>query len=63
MNTDLRKFDSRFVVGTTRVKVEGANEFRHIKNIHETRKWIEVKGLEGSFQRGHIVQFTNKSEN
>lgn len=56
----MKKFNKLFSVETTKVQVAGEHGFRNIKEIHETRKWIKVEGLEGSLQRGHIVSFTNK---
>ena len=55
----MKKFNSLFKIGTS-VQVEGQYKYRKISKIHETRKWIEVKGLCGEFQRGHIFKFTNK---
>ena len=35
-------------------------EWATVKSIHETRKWIITNEFVGSFQGGHIIQFTNK---
>lgn len=57
----MKKFDKRVVPGT-RVLVEwhGGHSWHIVKSIHETRKWIQIDGLVGSFQRGHVVKFTNR---
>jgi len=51
-------FNKLFNTETTYVKIIG--NWYKVKEIHETRKWIKVDGLVGSFQRGHIKKFTNK---
>ena len=55
----MKKFDKRFKIGT-RVKIDYDDSFWKIQTIHETRKWVTLEGLGGSFQRGHILTFTNK---
>jgi len=55
------KFNKLFNTKTTRVKVGHLSKWFKVIEIHETRNWIKVNGLCGSFQRGHIVKFTNKS--
>lgn len=57
-SADLKKFDRRVVSGT-KVLTENWG-WRVVKSIHETRKWIEIDGLVGSFQRGHVLKFSNK---
>jgi hypothetical protein len=52
------KISPKIVVGT-KVKLEHSSEWFEVSHVHETRFWIKVKGLEGSFQKGHIVCFTN----
>jgi len=64
----MKKFDKRFKIGT-RVKLVASHpigwcdDWRKIQTIHETRKWVTLEGLGGSFQRGHILRFTNKASN
>lgn len=53
------KFNRLFNTNTTKVKING--EWYKVKEIHETRQWIRVEGLAGSFQRNHISQFSNKN--
>ncbi len=55
----MKKFDKRFTKGTL-VKVAGVDGFHEITEIQPCRKLINVAGLVGSFQRGHIVTFTNR---
>lgn len=57
-SADLEKFDRRVVPGT-KVLTENWG-WRIVKEIHDTRKWIQIEGLVGSFQRGHVLKFTNK---
>ena len=56
----MKKFNSLFKAGQTKVQVQGEYGYRKVAEIHETRKWIKVEGLAGSFQRAHIVAFSNK---
>ncbi len=56
----MKKFNKQFNTTTTSVKIEG--DWYKVSEIHDTRFWIKVKGLAGSFQRGHIKKFTNKVE-
>jgi hypothetical protein len=56
----MQRFNSLFKIGT-KVKIDSLGDIWHkIKCIHETRKWIEVEGWVGSWQRGHVIKFTNK---
>ena len=57
----MKKFDKRFSVGTFAMR-EDEKVFRKVSSIHETRQWITLEGLGGSFQRGHISKFTNKEK-
>jgi len=63
----MKKFDKRFKIGT-RVKlveynpVDSPDIWRKIKTIHETRKWVALEGLGGSWQRASIKRFTNKEK-
>ena len=54
----MKRFDKRVVIGT-KVLLEGI-DWRVVKKVHDTRKWVEIEGLVGSFQRGHVLKFTNK---
>ena len=54
----MKKFDKRVKAGT-RVFVEGLG-WVVVKTVHETRKWVQIEGIVGSFQRRHILKFTNK---
>lgn len=56
----MKKFNKLFNTTTTFVKTNGA--WYKVSEIHETRLWIKVEGLAGSFQRAHIKKFTNKIE-
>jgi len=56
----MKKFNKQFKVGTKVILDHDSKNFAEIKEIHETRNWIKVKEWEGSFQRGHVVKFTNK---
>lgn len=57
----MKKFNKLFSVETTKVQIAGEYGFRKIKEIHETRNWVKIEGLEGSFQREDIIAFTNKA--
>ena len=54
----LEKFDKRVVPGT--MVLLGYWGWHVVKTVHETRKWIEIDGLVGSFQRRDVLRFTNK---
>lgn len=53
-----RKFDSRVKPGT-KVLIEW-HGWHVVKSIHHTRKWIQTEGFNGSFQRRHVLKFTNR---
>lgn len=55
----LIKFNKLFKVGT-KVKVFDREGWWTVKSVHSTRQWVELEGLVGSFQRGHIEKFTNR---
>ena len=54
----MRKFDKRVVPGT-RVLLEW-HGWHTVTSVHPTRKWIQVDDFVGSFQRGHVLKFSNK---
>lgn len=54
----MEKFSKAFKVGT-KVHLEGDSGYREVMEVHETRKWVRIKGLAGLFQRGHIEHYTN----
>ena len=56
----MKKFNKLFKVGT---KVIISGEWYSVTEVHETRNWIKVDGLDGSFQRGHVAKFSNKDSN
>lgn len=54
----MKKFDRRVKIGTlVLVKNWG---WKVVEEIHETRKWVRIVGLVGSFQRGDVLKFTNE---
>ena len=55
----MKKFNSLFKKGT-KVQLSGEYGYRAVKSVDETRQWIAVEGLVGSFQRGHVIAFSNK---
>lgn len=55
----MKKFNTLFNTTTTSVKINGS--WYKVSEVHPTKYWIKVKGLLGSFQRGHIESFTNKA--
>ena len=54
----MKKFDKRVKIGTM-VFLKGLG-WQIVKSIHPTRKWIEVCGRVGNFQRADVLKFTNK---
>ena len=57
----MRKFDKRFNTKTTSVKICGRVGWWKVRKINDTRINVQLRGLSGSFQRGHIERFTNKT--
>ena len=55
----MKRFNKQFKVGTMVLLENG--EWDKVKEIHPTRKWVKLEKIAGSFQRGHIKRFTNKS--
>lgn len=59
----MKKFDNRVKPGT-RVKLVGYrggwDGWLVVTSVHPTRKWIQVEGYLGSFQRGDVLKFSNK---
>ncbi len=56
-SAELERFDKRVRPGTM-VLLENWG-WRIVKTVHETRKWVEIEGLVGSFQRGDVLKFSN----
>jgi hypothetical protein len=56
-SAELKRFDGRVRPGT-KVLVEGLG-WCVVKSIHPTRKSIQINGWVGSFQRGHVLKFSN----
>ena len=54
----MKTFNKLFNTKTTKVKING--NWYKVKTINETRINIQVFGLVGSFQCGHISNFSNK---
>jgi len=44
----------------TMVRVQGQSGWFFVDTINKERTLITVKGLQGSFQRGHIIEHLNK---
>ena len=57
----MKKFSKLIVAGKTRVQLAGEYGYRVVEEINENRNLIKVNGLHGSFQRKHILKFTNKT--
>lgn len=57
----MRKFDKRVIAGS-KVRLFGRRDWCTVKSVHPTRQWVELEEMVGSFQRGHIEKFTNKSK-
>jgi len=56
----MKKFNKKFKVGTKVKLTIDRNNLYVIKDINEERNLIQVIGLLGSFQLGHVLQFSNK---
>ena len=54
----MKRFDRRVRAGTkVLIDVFG---WCVVESVHPTRKWVKLEGFAGSFQRRHILKFTNK---
>lgn len=58
----MKKFSAAFKKDKTQVLIGGSNVWHTVREIHSNRTLIQVDGLSGSFQRGHVVKFTNKPQ-
>ena len=56
----MKKFNKLFKVGT-KVQIEGEYGFRTVRSINDTRIHIKVEGMVGSYQRAHVIKFTNSN--
>lgn len=56
----MKKFNKNIKAGITKVKLSYEDGYRLVSKVHETRKWIEIDGLVGSFPVGNIQSYTNK---
>ena len=60
----MKKFNKSFVAGKTVVSLAGFGAgfsgYFLVKEINECRKHIKIQGVEGSFQRSHVLSFSNK---
>jgi len=52
------RFDRRVKPGTK--VLLGYWGWRVVESVHETRNWVKIVGLVGSFRRGDMLKFTNK---
>lgn len=56
----MRKFNKLYTMTTTYVQLHcGPPGWYKVKEIHETKYWIQLEGIGGCFQSGHISKFTN----
>ncbi len=55
----MKRFNKTVKTGTN-VRING--KWYKVSTIHESRQWIEVEGLTGSFQVGHVNKVTNKQK-
>lgn len=58
----MKKFNKNFVAGATWVQLQGEYGYRLVKSLSESRLFIKVHGLEGEFQRGHVITYTNNKD-
>jgi hypothetical protein len=54
----MQKFNILFKKGT-KVLLLGLG-WQVVKTVHGSRNWVELEGIMGSFQRGHVLKFSNK---
>jgi hypothetical protein len=59
----MKRFNIRFNTESTLVQLDiGRADWYKIKEINESRTLIKVVGVLGSFQRAHVLKFTNKTK-
>lgn len=56
----MKKFNKNIKENQTRVQIDGQTGWHLVTEVHETRRWVKVDGLAGSFQRVHVTKYTNK---
>lgn len=56
----MKKFNRLFNIKTTRVLIN--KNWYKVTRISTSRGYLNVKGLLGAFQRGHVERFSNKGE-
>jgi hypothetical protein len=52
-------FEKPIRIGTL-VKIHGRDEWQIIEAFFNDRKLVKLEGIGGSFQRGHIIKYSNK---
>ena len=55
----MKPLDRRIKVGT-KVKLAGISKILRVKEVHETRCWLKVETVMGSFQATRVESFTNR---
>ena len=58
----MREFNEKFIANKTLVKTSKDGDYLVVKNIHDSKKLIEIKGFRGSFQFGHIYSYVFKDK-
>lgn len=56
----MKKFNKQFKIGTKVILDHDKKNWVEITEIHETRNWIKTNVWSGSFQRNHVLKFSNK---
>ena len=58
----MKKFGKLYKVGSWVRTTTSDDQWFKIKEIHDARHWVKLETLEVSFQKGHIVQLSNKDK-
>lgn len=56
----IKKFNKKIVANQTKVRLINDENWYLVKEVHESRNWIKIYDVCGSFQRDDIEKFTNK---
>lgn len=56
----MKKFNAKFKIGT-KVWIAGFPETQIVESFSNDRKLVTLKNVTGSFQRAHILKFSNKA--
>lgn len=57
----MKKFEKNIKIGTKVFLYPDVCDY--VKSFEHGRQWVTLENHAGSFQRGHIIKYTNKKDN